>query len=73
MAKHMLKGVLITKGKLKSNVNTISDLMRDEKYLDNNIHIFYLLRGLIWKMLIGKYYEDSVWAECLKLYDKKKS
>ena len=22
-------------------------------------------------MIIGKYYKDSVWAECLRLYDKK--
>ena len=72
-AKHILKGVLVTKGKLKSDVNTISDLIRDEKYVDNNIHIFHLLWGLIWKILIGKYCEDSAWAECLKLYDKKKS
>ena len=33
----------------------------------------HLLWGLIWKILIGKYCEDSAWAECLKLYDKKKS
>ena len=72
-AKHILKGVLVTKGKLKSDVGTISDLIRDEKYVDNNIHIFHLLWGLIWKILIGKYCEDSAWAECLKLYDKKKS
>ena len=71
--KHILKGVLATKGKLKSDVNTISDLIRNEKYVDNNIHIFHLLWGLIWKILIGKYCEDSAWAECLKLYDKKKS
>ena len=72
-AKYILKGVLVIKGKLKSDVNTISDLIRDEKYVDNNIHIFHLLWGLIWKILIGKYCEDSAWAECLKLYDKKKS
>ena len=29
--------------------------------------------GFILKILIGKYCEDSAWAECLKLYDKKKS
>ena len=57
----------------KSDVNTISDLIRVEKYVDNNIQIFYLLWGLILKILIGKYCEDSAWAECLKLYDKKKS
>ena len=46
-AKHILKGVLLTKGKLKSDVNTIPDLIRDEKFVDNNIHIFHLLWGLI--------------------------
>ena len=40
--------------------------------IDNNIHIFHLLWALIWKTLIGKYCEDSAWAECWKLYDKKK-
>ena len=55
----MLKGVLVTKEKLTSDLNTISDLIRDEKYVD-----FYR---------VGKYFEDSAWAECLKLYDKKKS
>ena len=72
-AKHILKGVLLTKGKLKLDVSTIPDLIRDEKFVDNNIHIFHLLWGLIWKILIGKYCEDSAWAECLKLYNKKKS
>ena len=57
----------------KSDVNTISDLIRVEKCVDNNIQIFFLLWGLILKILIGKYCEDPVWAECLKLYDKKKS
>ena len=72
-AKHILKSVLVKTGKLKPDVNIISDLIRDEKYVDNNIHIFHLLWGLIWKILIGKYCEDSAWAECLKFYDKKKS
>ena len=40
MAKQILKGVLVTKGKLKFDVNTISDLIRVEKYVDNNIQIF---------------------------------
>ena len=71
--RHVLKRVLVTKEKLKSDVNTISDLIRDEKYVANNVHIFHLLWCLIWKILIGKYCEDSAWAECLKLYDKKKS
>ena len=42
-AKHMLKGVLITNGKLKPDVNSMSDLLRDEQYVDNNIHMFHLL------------------------------
>ena len=47
MAKQILKVMLVTKGKLKSDVNIISDLIRDEKYAGNNIYIFHLLRGLI--------------------------
>ena len=39
-AKHILKGVLVAKGNLKSDLNTISDLIRVEKYVDNNIQIF---------------------------------
>ena len=37
-AKHILKSALVTKG--KSDVNIISDLIRVEKYVDNNIQIF---------------------------------
>ena len=72
-AKHILKGVLVTKEKLKPDINSTSDLLRDEQYVDNNIHIFHLLWSLIWKILIGKYCEDSASAECLKLKDKEKS
>ena len=72
-AKYVLKGVLVKKGKLKPDVNIRPDLIIHEKYVDNNIHIFHLLWGLIWKILIGKYCEDSAWAECLRFYDKKKS
>ena len=43
MAKQILKVMLVTKGKLKSDVNIISDLIRDEKYVGNNIYIFHLL------------------------------
>ena len=43
MAKHILKVVLVTRGKLKSDVNIISDLIRDEKYVDDKIHDFHLL------------------------------
>ena len=39
-AMHILKGVLVTKGNSKSDVNTISDLIRVEKYIDDNIQIF---------------------------------
>ena len=39
-AKHILKGVIVTKGKLKSDVNTISDLIRVENYVVNYIQIF---------------------------------
>ena len=37
-AKHILKSALVTKG--KSDVNIISDLIRVEKYVDNDIQIF---------------------------------
>ena len=40
MTKHIHNGVPVTKGKMKSDVNTISDLVRVEKYVDNNIQIF---------------------------------
>ena len=39
--KHKLKSVLLKKGKLKPDVNIISDLIRDEKYVDN-IYIFFI-------------------------------
>ena len=42
-AKYILKGVLVTKGKWKSDVNIISDLIRVEKYVDNNIQVFLSL------------------------------
>ena len=58
-ANNALKGVLVTKEKLISDLNTISDLLRDEKYVD--LH------------RIEKYFEDSAWTECLKLCEKKKS
>ena len=50
-ANNALKGVLVTKEKLKSDLNTISDLVRDEKYVE--LH------------RIEKYFEDSAWAETL--------
>ena len=39
-AKHILEGALVTKRKFKSDVNAISDLIRAEKYVDNNIQVF---------------------------------
>ena len=42
-AKHILKSVPVKKGKLKPDVNIVSDLIRDEKYVNNIIHIFRLL------------------------------
>ena len=33
-ANNALKGVLVTKEKLNSHLNTISDLVRDEKYVE---------------------------------------
>ena len=42
-AKHILKCVLVTKGKLKSDDNIISDLIRVEKYVDNNIAYLVLI------------------------------
>ena len=72
-AKHILKGVLVTKRKLKSDVNTILDLITVEKHVDNNIQIFLSLMMSDMKNINTKYSEDSAWAKCLKLYDKKKS
>ena len=40
---HTERCVLVTKKKLKPDVNIMSDLRRDQKYVDNNIHIFHLL------------------------------
>ena len=48
------------KGKLKFDVNSIPDLIRDKKYLDTVI--IY-----IFSSSLGRYCEDSAWAECLKL------
>ena len=57
-ANNTLKGVLVTKEKLKSDLNTISGLIRDEKCVD--LH------------RTEKCFEDSAWTECLKFCDKKK-
>ena len=57
-AKNTLKGVLVTKEDLKSDLNTMLNLIRDKKFVD-----FRRIR---------KYFEDSAWAKCLKLFDKKK-
>ena len=73
MTKHIHNGVPVTKGKMKSDVNTIADLVRVEKYVDNNIQIFSsLIMRSYMKMLIGKYCQYSARA-CLKLYNKKSS
>ena len=40
-AKHILKGVLVTKGNLKSDLNTISDFIRVENMLII-IYIFFI-------------------------------
>ena len=53
-AKQILKGVLVTKGKLKFDVNTTSDLIRAEKYVDNNIQIFSSLMRSDMKNINGK-------------------
>ena len=58
-AKNALKSVLEAKENLRSDLSTISNLIRDEKFVD-----FYQ---------IGKYFEDSALAGCLKLFGKKKS
>ena len=58
-ANSTLKYVLGTTRKLKPDLNTKWDLIREEKY----VHFYQ-----IWI-----YFEDSTWVECLKLYDKKKS
>ena len=50
--------MLVTKENLKFDFSNISDLTRNEKFVD-----FYR---------IEKYFEDSAWAECLKLFGKKK-
>ena len=64
-AKHMLKGVLVTKGKLKPDVNSMSDLLRDEQYVDNNIYVSSLMnfdmkninRKVLWRFCIGRMFE----------------
>ena len=65
-AKHILKCILVTKGKLKSDVNIISDLIRVEKYVDNNIQIFSSLmrsdmkninRKVLWRFCMGRIFE----------------
>ena len=60
MAKHIHNGVPVTKGKMKSDVNTISDLVRVEKYVDNNIQIF--------SSLIMRFYMKNVNRKVLSIF-----
>ena len=57
-ANNALKSVLVTKERLRSDLNTISDLIRDEKYVE--LH------------RIEKYFEESACTECFKRCDKKR-
>ena len=62
-AKHILKVVLVINWKLKPDVNTISDLIRVEKYVDNNIQTFLSVmrfdikninRKVLWRFCLGR-------------------
>ena len=44
-AKHILQSCVVTKGKLKPDVNIISDLRRYEKYVGDNICFSSLMRS----------------------------
>ena len=66
-AEHVLKVVLAVNWKLmKSDANTISDLINDEKYVDNNIQIFSSVmrsdmkninRKVLWRFCLGRMFE----------------
>ena len=71
MAKHVLKGVPVTKGKFKSDVNIISDLIWVEKYVDNIIQIFSSLirsdmkniyKKVLWRFCRERMFE-TLWQE----------
>ena len=57
---------VVTKGKLMSDVNITSDLIRVEKYVDNNIQFFSSLmrsdmkninRKVLWRFCMGRMFE----------------
>ena len=56
VARNALKGiVLIGAEEIKININKISDLIRDDNYVDFN--------------RIAKYFKEEAWPECLKFYE----
>ena len=50
--------MLIGAEEIKININEISDLIRDDSYVDFN--------------RMEKYFEEETWLECLKVEKKKK-
>ena len=58
VARNALKGVLlIVAEEIKISINEISDLIRDDNYVDfNRIEI---------------YFKEEAWLECLKVYEQK--
>ena len=59
VARNALKCVkLIGAKEIKININEISDLIRDDNYVDFN--------------RIEKYFKEETWLECLKVYEQKK-
>ena len=59
IARNVLKGVLLIRAEeIKININKISDLIRDDNYVDFNY--------------IEKYFKEETWLECLKVYERKK-
>ena len=59
VARNALKGiVLIGAEEIKININKISDLIRDDNYVDFN--------------RIAKHFKEEARPECLKLYEQKK-
>ena len=58
VARNALKVVPIGAEEIKININEISDLIRDDSYVDFN--------------RMEKYFEEETWLECLKVEKKKK-
>ena len=59
VARNAFKGVLLIGAEeIKININEISDLIRDDNYVDFN--------------RIEKYFKEEAWLECLKVYEQKK-